>query len=66
VLGSQAEHIDALGAYLVTGSYTFVRDGHPTTAGLRGSRPAELIEVMGATNQLEQAVTSMFTRHPAQ
>jgi hypothetical protein len=39
VLGGQAEHIDALGAYLVTGFYTFVRDGRPTTAGLRGSRP---------------------------
>jgi hypothetical protein len=33
VLGGQAEHIDALGAYLVTGFYTFVRDGRPTTAG---------------------------------
>jgi hypothetical protein len=66
VMASQAEHIDAVGAYLVTGFYTFVRDGRLTTAGLRGSRPAELIEVTGAANQLEQAVTSMFTRHPAQ
>ncbi|HEX3372589.1 MAG TPA: EthD domain-containing protein [Edaphobacter sp.] len=65
VLASQAEHIDALGAYLVTGFYTFVRDGLPTTAGLRGSRPAELIDALGAANQVEQAVTSMFTRQPA-
>jgi hypothetical protein len=62
VLGGQAEHIDALGAYLATGFYTFVRDGRPTTAGLRGSRPAELIEAAGAANQTESAVVSMFTR----
>jgi hypothetical protein len=37
-----------------------VRDGRLTTAGLSGSRPAELIEATGAANQLEQAVTSMF------
>jgi hypothetical protein len=62
VLARQGEHIDALGAYLVTGFYTFVRDGRPTTAGLRGSRPAELIEAAGAANQLEPMVVSRFTR----
>ena len=62
VLGGQAEHIDAIGAYLVTGFYTFVRDGRLTTAGLRGSRPAELIEAAGAANQLEPAVVSMFSQ----
>ncbi|GLR90807.1 hypothetical protein [Bradyrhizobium iriomotense] len=62
VLAQQGEHIDALGAYLVTGFYTFVRDGRPTTAGLRGSRSAEVIETAGATNQLEAAVVAMFTR----
>jgi len=62
VLAQQAQHIDALGAYLVKGFYTFVRDGRPTTAGLRGSRAAELIETTGAANQLEQSVVSMFTR----
>jgi hypothetical protein len=62
VLARQGEHIDALGAYLVTGFYTFVRDGRPTTAGLRGSRSAELIEAAGAANQLQPAVVSMFTR----
>jgi len=60
VLAKQAQHIDALGAYLVKGFYTFVRDGRPTTAGLRGSRAAELIEVAGAANQLDQSVVSMF------
>ena len=62
VLARQGEYIDALGAYLVTGFYTFVRDGRPTTAGLRGSRQAELIEAAGAANQLEPMVVSMFTR----
>jgi hypothetical protein len=62
VLSGQAEHIEAIGAYLVTGFYTFVRDGHLTTAGLRGSRLAELIEAAGAANQLEPAVVSMFGR----
>lgn len=61
VLAKQATYIDALGACLVMGFYTFVRDGRPTTAGLRGSRAAELIEAAGAANQLEPRVTSMFT-----
>lgn len=63
VLAKQAMYIDALGACLVKGFYTFVRDGRPTTAGLRGSRPAELIEAAGAANQLEHGVVSLFTRH---
>jgi hypothetical protein len=62
MLARQATHIDALAAYLVTGFYTFVRDGRPTTAGLRGSRAAELIEAAGAANQLEEPVISMFSR----
>jgi hypothetical protein len=37
VLRGQGEHINALGAYRVTGFYTFVRDGRPTTAGLRAA-----------------------------
>jgi EthD domain len=60
ILGRQSTYIDALGAYLVTGFYTFVRDGRPTTAGLRGSRSAELIEAAGAANQLEPAVATKF------
>ncbi|MDR8401847.1 EthD domain-containing protein [Paraburkholderia sp. USG1] len=60
VLGDQARYVDAIGAYLVTGFYTFVRDGQPTLAGLRGSRPAELITALGAVNQLDATVTGMF------
>lgn len=58
----QAMHVKAMAAYLVTGVYTFVRDGEPTTAGLRGSRVAEIIEQTGATNHLQPQVTSLFTR----
>lgn len=58
----QAKHIRAMAAYLVTGVHTFVRDSKPTTAGLRGSRVAEIIERTGATNHLLPEVTSLFTR----
>jgi hypothetical protein len=58
----QVRHIQAMAVYLVTGVYTFVRDGTPTTAGLRGSRVAEIIEKTGASNHLLPAVTRLFTR----
>ena len=64
VLADQPKHLNAIGAYLVTGFYTFIRDGVPTTAGLRGSRPAELIDTVGAINQLTPDVVERFT--PAQ
>jgi len=60
MLQGQATHVDAIGAYLVTGFYTFVRDGVPTTAGLRGSRPAALIDSVGAANQLSPEVVARF------
>jgi hypothetical protein len=60
MLGAQEKHIDALGAYLVTGFYTFVRDGKPTIAGIRGSRPAELIEQIGAANQTTPEISERF------
>lgn len=59
-LGAQAKHIDAVGAYLVTGFYTFVRDGTPTIAGIRGSRQAELIETVGAANQVSTGINQRF------
>ncbi len=60
VLSAQARHIEAIGAYRVSGFYTFVRDGRATTAGIRGSRPAELIEQLGASNQLAPEVRARF------
>lgn len=60
MLSEQAQYVDAVGVYRVTGFYTLVRDGQPTTAGLRGSRAAELISSMGALNQLDDGVTAIF------
>lgn len=62
VMSSQAKHVAALGAYLVSGFYTFVRDGVATPAGIRGSRQAELIDMLGAANQLTSAVRERFVR----
>jgi len=56
----QHRHLSAIGAYLVTGFYTFVRGGIPTSAGLRGSRPAELIDTVGAANQLAPEIVARF------
>jgi hypothetical protein len=58
----QRAHVEAMAAYLVTGVYTFVRDGRPTIAGLRGSRVAEIIESVGATNHVAPEVTRLFVR----
>ncbi|WP_086386822.1 EthD domain-containing protein [Caballeronia sordidicola] len=60
VHAAQAQHVGAIGVYLVKGFYTFVRDGCPTLAGLRGSRVAELITELGATNQLDEKVMARF------
>ncbi len=65
MLAEQAAHLDAIGAYLVTGFYTFVRGGHPTPAGIRGSRQAELIDQIGAANQLVPDVARRFVEHAA-
>ncbi len=59
-LDGQAVHVQHLGAFLVSGVYTFVRDGRPTLAGLRGSRQAEIIERMGALTQTEPEVSRLF------
>lgn len=49
-------------AFAVSGNYTYVRDKNLTTAGLRGSRPAQLIDALGATNQISEDVRKlMFT-----
>lgn len=39
-----------------------MRDGRLTTAGLRGSRPAELITRLAALNQLTPEVERLFHR----
>jgi hypothetical protein len=44
----------------VSGVYTFVRDEALTTAGLRGSRVAELISSLAASNQVEDSVQTLM------
>jgi hypothetical protein len=49
----------------VTGVHVFVRDGGLTTAGLRGSRVAELISALAAANQVgDEVVHLMRTGRP--
>ena len=60
----QRRYLRSVGAFLVTGVYTYVRDGVITTAGLRGSRNAELIERIGAVNQTRDEVTRLFVQDP--
>jgi hypothetical protein len=62
VMSHQAQHVVAIGAYLVSGFYTFVRNGIATPAGIRGSRQAELIDALGAENQLAPTVRERFVR----
>ena len=50
-------------AFGVSGVYTYIRDGVLTTAGLRGSRAAELIRRLGANNQLTPDVRSLMEFH---
>ena len=46
----------------MSGLYTYVNDKTLTTAGLRGSRAAQLIEYLGANNQLNPEVEQLFLR----
>ena len=59
-LRSQASVVASATAFAVSGVYTFVRDGQLTTAGLRGSRAAELITRLGALNQLSPEVERLL------
>ncbi|MCJ2011001.1 hypothetical protein [Methylobacterium sp. J-076] len=55
-----AEHVAHTSAFAVSGTYTYVRDGRLTLAGLRGSRPAQLIERIGAVNQVGDDVRHLL------
>ena len=52
----QKVHLAFASAFAISGVYTYIRNGGLTLAGLRGSRPAQLIEKLGARNQLEEAI----------
>jgi hypothetical protein len=49
-------------AFAVDGIYTYVRDNELTLAGLRGSRPAQLIEQIGAVNQAAHDVRHLLLK----
>ncbi len=57
---AQKAHIGYATAFAGSGMYTYVRDGELTTAGLRGSRNAQLIERLGATNQIAPDVRHLI------
>lgn len=61
-LAGQAKHIAQLKAFAVSGVFTYVRDARLTTAGLRGSRAAQLIEYLGATNQIQGEVEHLMLK----
>jgi hypothetical protein len=56
----QAQLARHITAFPVTGVFTFVRDGSLTTAGLRGSRVAELISDLAAANQVAPDVEHLM------
>jgi hypothetical protein len=56
----QKRHVGHVTAFAVSGMYTYVRDKELTLAGLRGSRPAQLIERLGATNQTAEDVCHLL------
>jgi len=58
-----AEHVRYVTPFSVSGVFTYVRDGELTLAGLRGSRPAQLIHQLGAINQTEPEATGLFLAH---
>lgn len=56
----QAQHVGRIAAFRTSGIHTYIRDGELTTAGLRGSRAAELIRALGAINQVQPEVIRLM------
>ncbi len=59
-VGGQVKHLGFATAFPVSGVYTYIRDKELTTAGLRGSRAAELTARLGADNQLRADVRHLL------
>ena len=57
-----AEHVAYATGFAVSGVYTYVRDKTLTLAGLRGSRSAQLIEKLGAVNQVADDVRRLLLK----
>jgi hypothetical protein len=56
----QGRLVSHLAAFAVSGVHTFVHNSQLTTAGLRGSRVAELINDLAAANQVSDDVTHLM------
>ncbi len=56
----QASYVKQINPFPERTSFTFVYDGQMTMAGMRGSRVAELITDVGATNQLKEDITGLM------
>lgn len=66
MLAEQVDLVAAATAFPVSGVFTFVRDEVLTTAGVRGSRVAELITDLAAANQVSDEVRQLMeTGRPA-
>jgi hypothetical protein len=59
-----SEHVRYVTPFAVRGVFTYVRDGEMTLAGLRGSRAAQLIRQLGATNQIAAESKAFFAPPP--
>lgn len=59
-IDAQQATASSITAFAVSGVHTFVRDARLTTAGLRGSRVAELIQDLAALNQVDPDVERLF------
>jgi hypothetical protein len=55
-----ATHIAYASPFAVSGIYTYVRDKALTVAGIRGSRAAQLIKLLGAQNQVEPEICHLL------
>lgn len=59
-IGDQARYVQQVSPFPERDPYTFVYNGQMTIAGQRGSRTAELITALGATNQLRADIHELM------
>lgn len=59
-VAAQGRHIRHASAFAVSCVYTYVRNKALTTAGLRGSRAAQLIVLLGANNQISPDIEHLL------
>src|SRR5437764_5849987 len=59
-VADQAKYVEQVSPLPERAAYTFVYNGQMTLVGQRGSRTAELITKLGATNQLRDDVRGLI------